>query len=66
MAKSKKFGWSSPRIRTMGMLPVLHAHGNTHVHLHLHFSNYGKFQAQLEREAELIAQLAEKCLAAPL
>lgn len=59
MRKSAGFTWLDDHHRmSSDMLPVLHSCGNTSVHLHLHVSNYGKFQAQMEREAKAIAEMA--------
>ena len=59
MRRSGRFNWL-PRILPSGeVLPVLHRHESTVVHLHLHFSNYGKFQERMDREALAIAQLAK-------
>ena len=38
-------------------LPVLHSDPHCTVYQHLHFSNYGKFQAQLDRELLAITAL---------
>ena len=40
-----------------GPLPALHSDPDRAVYQHLHFSNYGKFQAQLDRELLAIAAL---------
>lgn len=40
-----------------GPLPTLHSDSERTVYQHLHFSNYGKFQAQLNRELLAIAAL---------
>ena len=58
MRASGRFGWLEGHRPASDLLPVLYSHGNTSVHLHLHFSNYGKFQIQMEREAREIAGLA--------
>lgn len=59
MLASRAFSWLKPQIRPQAVLPLLYSCGGTRVHLHLHFSNYGKFQAQLEREAIEIARLIQ-------
>lgn len=59
MLASRAFSWLKPQIRPQGVLPLLYSCGGTRVHLHLHFSNYGKFQAQLEREAVAIARFIQ-------
>jgi hypothetical protein len=58
MFASRRFSWLQPRGQSADVLPVLYAGAKTKVYLHLHFSNYGKFQAQLEREALAIGRLA--------
>ena len=60
MLATKRFGWLQPSKPSSEVLPVLYVHGNTQVHLHLHFSNYGTFQAQLDREAQAIARLINR------
>ena len=60
MQSTGRFTWLDQRARSSAVLPVLHAQGDKRVYLHLHFSNYGKFQAQLEREAQAIGQLLSK------
>jgi hypothetical protein len=57
MLATKKFGWLAQPEPSSGPLPVLYSRSETRVYLHLHFSNYGKFQAQLEREAQAIVRL---------
>jgi hypothetical protein len=59
MIRTHRFGWlrRPPRACDRETLHVLHRQGSTTVRMHLHFSNYGKFQAQLEREAEAIRAL---------
>lgn len=46
-----------------GALRVLFRDRNRTVFLHLHFSNYGKFEAQLQAEAREIARLLERSAA---
>lgn len=60
MLATRAFPWLRAPVRSHAVLPLLYACGNTRVHLHLHFSNYGKFQTQLEREALAIAQLIQR------
>jgi len=62
MVQSKQFGWLCPPKATADPLPVLYSRGATKVYLHLHFSNYGRFQARLEREALAIARVAGKAI----
>jgi hypothetical protein len=40
-----------------GPLPLLYSKDDRCVYLHLHFSNYGKFQAQMDLEAQAIRKL---------
>jgi hypothetical protein len=47
--------------RTHGALRVLYGDKDRAVFLHLHFSNYGKFELQLQAEAKSIASLLEDC-----
>lgn len=58
MRSTGRFDWLDKPRSSSDVLPVLFSRGNTSVHLHLHFSNYGKFQAQMEREAQEIAAIA--------
>jgi hypothetical protein len=48
----------SPR-PTAGALKTLFADSGRTVYLHLHFSNYGKFEAQLQAEAQEVYSLLE-------
>jgi hypothetical protein len=57
MTATTRFQWLTTPKPSSGDLPILYSVGRTRVYLHLHFSNYGKFQAQLEREAQAIARL---------
>lgn len=57
MRATGRFTWLGQAARSSAVLPVLYAQSDKRVYHHLHFSNYGKFQAQLEREAEAIGQL---------
>ena len=54
MRESGAFPWLPKKPLTSGTLPVLHREGGRTVYSHLHFSNYGKFQQQLEAEARAI------------
>ncbi len=60
MRVSGRFRWLEDHRPASDVLPVLYSCGNTSVHLHLHFSNYGKFQAQMDREARMIAGMAAR------
>lgn len=60
MRKSCRFDWLVRQRPTQELLPVLYRQGKTCVYLHLHFSSYGKFKAQMDREAMAIAGLARK------
>jgi hypothetical protein len=57
MQSSGQFPWLEKLGRSQGTLPVLYACDGRSVHLHLHFSNFGKFQAQMDLEAKAIAAL---------
>jgi hypothetical protein len=57
MHASKEFPWLSRAQATRGILPVLYEQAGKRVYSHLHFSNYGRFQAQLDAEAQAIASL---------
>ncbi|WP_232540098.1 hypothetical protein [Azohydromonas aeria] len=57
MQASGRFPWLTLRPKPAGTLPVLHFRNGRSVYLHLHFSNYGKFQAQMNAEARVIASL---------
>lgn len=54
---TNQFGWLKGAKRSDSVLPVIYTNGAKSVHLHLHFSNYGKFQAQMDLEAEAIKSL---------
>jgi hypothetical protein len=47
--------------RTYGALRVLYEDDDRAAFLHLHFSNYGKFEKQLQAEANEIAGLLAQC-----
>lgn len=57
MRASGAFSWLPKQPIAPGSLPVLYKANQRTVYLHLHFSNYGKFQQQLTREAVAIAAL---------
>lgn len=57
MRASGAFPWLPKQPMARGSLPVLYKANQRTVYLHLHFSNYGKFQQQLDREATAIASL---------
>jgi hypothetical protein len=57
MQLSGAFPWLDTQNRSEGILPVLYASHGRSVHLHLHFSNYGKFQAQMDEEAKAISMM---------
>lgn len=61
MAASGKFPWLRFPAASPDVLPVLHSNGETTLYRHLHFSNYGKFQAQMDMEAAAILRLARRC-----
>ena len=57
LVASGKFPELAAIRRTYGALRVLHEDDDRAVFLHLHFSNYGKFEKQLQAEAKEIADL---------
>ncbi len=57
MIASKKFSWLSQVNQTKDILPVIFSNNEKSVYKHLHFSNYGKYQLQLEKEALAISKL---------
>jgi hypothetical protein len=60
MRASGAFSWLPKAPTTLGSLPLLYKANQRAVYQYLHFSNYGKFQLQLEREASAIALLIPK------
>jgi hypothetical protein len=54
MQTTDRFQWLRNSPTPKDSLPVLYDDGRRKIYRHLHFSNYGKFQAQLERERTLI------------
>lgn len=57
MRASKLFPWLPKEAAGEGPLRVLYSESSRTVYSHLHFSNYGKFQQQLEREIHAISAL---------
>lgn len=57
MRLSGAFPWLREKAHISPSLPVLYEDPFRAVYLHLHFSNYGKFQLQLEVEARAIHSL---------
>ena len=57
LLKTKQFNELSDVKRDVHGLKVLFENDNRKVFLHLHFSNYGKFEQQLQNEARAIASL---------
>lgn len=51
------FSWLPPELPKGKVLPAIYSGAGTNVYYHLHFSNYGKFQAQLNAEAEEIKRM---------
>ncbi|MET0551179.1 MAG: hypothetical protein ABW002_18135 [Xanthomonas sp.] len=51
------FGWLRAPPPSGDGLPLLYTDGVRCVHQHLHLSNYGKFETQMQREANAIAAL---------
>ena len=60
MLASKRFSWLPKVNQTKEILPVIFSNNEKSIHKHLHFSNYGKFQLQLEKEALAISKLISK------
>ncbi|MEJ5990489.1 hypothetical protein WG902_10860 [Ramlibacter sp. PS3R-8] len=60
MRMSGAFPWLRERAAISSSLPVLYEDPARAVYLHLHFSNYGKFQLQLEAEARAIRSLLRR------
>ncbi len=60
MKDSKRFSWLTETKQTKEILPVIFSENGKSVYKHLHFSNYGKFQLQLENEALAISKLIPK------
>ncbi len=57
MRASRAFPWLPKVPDSTGPLRVLYSEPERSVYSHLHFSNYGKFQQQLEEEVHAIAAL---------
>ncbi len=57
MRSSKAFPWLPKKPSGPGPLRYYYREPSRTVHSHLHFSNYGKYQQQLEEEAQAIANL---------
>lgn len=57
MQTSGEFPWLPKTVGASSPLRVLYGDGVRTVYSHLHFSNYGKFQRQLDQEALAIAAL---------
>ncbi len=57
MRSSRAFPWLPKEPSGPGPLRLFYSEPSRSVYLHLHFSNYGKFQQQLEAEAHAIAGL---------
>jgi hypothetical protein len=57
MHSSKAFPWLAKEATGAPPLRLLYSEPSRAVYSHLHFSNYGKFQLQLEEEARAIAAL---------
>jgi len=51
------FSWLPRKTDSHGTLKTVWTRGGKSIYLHLHFSNYGKFAAQMRREAEAIYAL---------
>lgn len=61
MLASKAFPWLPKKTAASGPLGIIYREPSRTVYSHLHFSNYGKFQQQLEEEARAIAALLPTC-----
>jgi hypothetical protein len=61
LEKTKQFSELSNVKREFSGLKVLFEDDSRTVFLHLHFSNYGKFELQLQSEARAIATLIQNC-----
>jgi hypothetical protein len=57
MRETRLFSWLPRQPMTSGTLPIKCRENGRTVYMHLHFSNYGKFQAQLNAEAKAIRTL---------
>lgn len=57
MRASNAFPWLPRQPAVSGPLRVFYSEPSRSVYSHLHFSNYGKFQQQMENEAHAIAAL---------
>lgn len=60
MRASKEFFWLAKEPAASRPLRVLYSEPSRSVYSHLHFSNYGKFQHQLEVEVKAISTLLPK------
>ncbi|NIJ73984.1 MULTISPECIES: hypothetical protein [unclassified Xanthomonas] len=56
------FGWLRAQPLIGDGLPQLYADGGRCVYQHLHLSNYGKFEARMQREAHAVAALRQEAL----
>jgi hypothetical protein len=54
MRASGAFSWLPREFPKSQVLPAIYSGAGRTVYYHLHFSNYGKFQAQLDAEADAI------------
>ena len=59
MHATKLFPWLAKKASGTRPLGLLYSDPNRNVYSHLHFSNYGKFQQQLNSEALAIAKLVQ-------
>lgn len=57
MRKTEEFPWLPKQSVASATLPVMFRDERRTVYKHLHFSNYGKFQRQLDEEASCIRRL---------
>jgi len=54
-----EFAWIKRSSPCSGPLAVIQSVGGTRLYRHLHFSNYGKFQKQMDAEAAAIRQIVQ-------
>ncbi|WP_369935363.1 hypothetical protein [Xanthomonas tesorieronis] len=60
MRATRLFAWLPAQPAAGAVLPLLFADSQRQIYQHLHLSNYGKFQAQLDREAGAVADMLQQ------